>query len=137
LSDERLLSIEQDGTLFKTNKNGAYEQIGGKGEFGNAEYLEAMDGFLWTIEKGSLYKTNPRPASGRGWKKGVWKNTVALASTGDFLWTIEKDGTLYKSDKTGTRQQVGSKGAYKAVSLLCALDGKLYTVEGGTLYRTN
>jgi len=39
-----LWSIESDGSLFRTDRHGAYEQIGPAGSFSDATLLEALDG---------------------------------------------------------------------------------------------
>ena len=62
--------------------------------------------------------------------------TIALTATGGHLWSIEEDGTLYMTDKNGGYIQVGEKGQYRGTEMLIGLDGHLYTVEQGTLYRT-
>jgi hypothetical protein len=50
-------SIESDGTLFKSNRNGAYVQVGKRGEYEGVEHLLAFDNRLYTIESGTLYAT--------------------------------------------------------------------------------
>ena len=52
------------------------------------------------------------------------------------MWSVEKDGTLFRTDKNGAYQQIGEKGLLSEVTLIVAMDGMLYVVENGTLYRT-
>ena len=48
---------------------------------------------------------------------------------------IDKSGNLYKVDKDGTKTKLGDD--YGETSILTTLNGKLWTVEGGSLYRTS
>jgi hypothetical protein len=57
--DGRLWSIEDDGTLYRTDQQGRYEQVGRKGAFRHAHLLAAMDRKLWTVENGTLYSFDP------------------------------------------------------------------------------
>jgi hypothetical protein len=48
---------------------------------------------------------------------------------------IDKSGNLYKVDKDGTKTKLGD--SYGETTILTTLNGKLWTVEGGSLYKTN
>jgi len=50
---------------------------------------------------------------------------------------IDNGGTLYKVDPNGTSTVVGERGSYGQTSILTTLNGKLWTVEGGNLYKTS
>ncbi|MCA0230159.1 MAG: hypothetical protein LCH91_06820 [Bacteroidetes bacterium] len=52
-----LWSVEKDGTLFRTDKNGAYQQIGEKGLLSEVTLIVAMDAMLYVVENGTLYRT--------------------------------------------------------------------------------
>lgn len=55
----RIYSVERSGGLYETNPaTGVWKQIG-KAEFGNAQFLFAADGSLYTLEAGGLYRINP------------------------------------------------------------------------------
>jgi len=129
-----LYSIENDGTLFRTNKQGIYEQLGDKGAFDNVDILVAMDNEIWTLEDGSLYRSNSNTVS---WKQigksGDWENTAAMVALNGKLYSIETDGTLYETSKDGTWQQIGNKGEFSDAEMLEAMDGYLWTVEKGTM----
>jgi len=131
-----LYTIESDGTVYETDKNGKWRQLGDKGEFKHATLFEGMDGYLWTVEQGALYKTNPRSSHWETVDKDGWEKTVAMVGANGMLWSIEKDGTLFKTNtKTGDEQQVGKRGDLSDVDDMFAMDGYLYVIERGTLYR--
>jgi hypothetical protein len=52
-----LWSLESNGTLYKSNPQGEYEQLGGTGTYSDMSHLAALNNFLFTIEKGNLYRT--------------------------------------------------------------------------------
>jgi hypothetical protein len=52
-----LWSVEADGTLFKTDKDGNYEQVGPKGILSEVTLIVAMDNALYVVENGTLYRT--------------------------------------------------------------------------------
>lgn len=131
-----IYTIESDGTVYETDKNGNYKRLGDKGEFRHATLFEGMDGWLWTVEQGALYKTNPRSARWETVDKDGWEKTVAMVGANGMLWSVERDGTLFKTNtKTGAEEQVGSKGDLSEVSDMFAMDGFLYVIEHGTLWR--
>ena len=136
--DGFLWSIEADGSLYKTDPaTGNYTQIGDKGSFRNLKHLEAMDHMLWTVEGDTLYKNDP--AAGK-WERmgegGGWGKTVAMAGLNSILYSVEPDGSLWKTDKSGNDTLV-DKGDFKGCTDLAALDGRLWTLENGTLYSTD
>jgi hypothetical protein len=49
--------MEQDGTLFKNDKNGNYMQVGDKGLLKDVNMIAAMGGKLYVVENGTLYRT--------------------------------------------------------------------------------
>jgi hypothetical protein len=130
-----LYSIEPDGSLWKTDKNGNNTLLD-KGDFKGASHLTEMGGKLWTIEQGTLYETDPNTLK---WKQvgreGEFSKISAMEGTSSFLWMIDKSGNLYKVDKDGTKTLLGDD--YGETTILTSLNGKLWTVEGGSLYRTN
>jgi hypothetical protein len=134
--DNKLYSIEKDGSLYETEPDGTWRQIGETGDFHGAKLLAAYDGWLWTIEQGTLYKTNPSTSK---WKQvgktGDWVDADDMVASGGSLWITEDDGTLYKVDTKGNWTEI--KGDYSDVSWLLALDDELYVVASGTLYRMN
>ncbi|TAE33869.1 MAG: hypothetical protein EAZ92_00340 [Candidatus Kapaibacterium sp.] len=131
-----IYTIESDGTVYETDKQGNYRRLGDKGDFRNTKLFEGMDGFLWTVEQGALYKTNPRSMRWETVDKSGWEQTVALVGANGMLWSVERDGTLHKTNtKTGAEEQVGPKGSMSNVDDMFALDGYLYCIEAGTLWR--
>src|SRR5260370_39907183 len=132
-----LYSIEPDGSLWKTDKTGN-DILVDKGGFKGCTELAAMDGKLWTIENGTLYKTEPASLK---WeqvgKEGDFANVTAMQGADKFLWIIDKEGTLYRVDQNGASTVLGEKGRYGQTTILTTLNGKLWTVEGGNLYKTS
>jgi hypothetical protein len=130
-----LYSVEPDGSLWKTDKSGNDTLID-KGSFKGVTHLTEMGGKLWTIEEGTLYQTDPATLK---WsqigKDGDFANISAMEGTGNFIWMIDKSGNLFKVDKDGTKTKLGDD--YGQTTILTTLNGKLWTVEGGNLYKTN
>jgi hypothetical protein len=130
-----LYSVEPDGSLWKTEKNGTDTLID-KGSFKGVTHLTEMGGKLWTVEEGTLYQTDPTTLK---WlqvgKEGDFANVSAMEGAGTFIWMIDKAGVLYKVDKDGTKTKLGDD--YGQTTILTTLNGKLWTVEGGSLYKTN
>jgi len=59
-----------------------------------------------------------------------------VGKKGDWANTVEVVGTLFKTNtKTGVEEQVGGKGSMRNVDDMFILDGFLYAIEEGTLYR--
>lgn len=130
-----LYSVEPDGSLWKTDKSGNDTLID-KGGFKGVTDLTEMGGKLYTIEEGTLYQTDPNTLN---WqqvgKDGEFSNITAMIGTNSFIWMIDKSGNLYKVDASGTKTLLGD--SYGELTLLTTLNGKLWTVEGGNLYRTS
>jgi hypothetical protein len=59
-----------------------------------------------------------------------------MTASNGFIWSVESDGTLFKSDMNGQHTQIGPDGIMESVEFIAAMDGYLYVVENGTLYRT-
>ena len=130
-----LYSIEPDGSLWKTDKSGNDTLID-KGSFKGCTHLTEMGGKLWTIEEGTLYQTDPTTLKwSQVGKEGDFANISAMEGTGSFIWMIDKSGNLYKVDKDGTKTKLGD--SYGETTFLTTLNGKLWTVEGGSLYKTS
>ena len=129
-----LYSVEPDGSLWKTDKSGNDTLID-KGDFKGCTDLAALDGRLWTLEDGVLYSTEPTSLK---WQKiAEFKNISVMISGPDFLWMLDESGTLLKVDRNGTSTVVGEPGSYGKTTVLTTLNGKLWTVEGGNLYKTS
>jgi hypothetical protein len=129
-----LYSVEPDGSLWKTDKSGNDTLID-KGDFKGCTDLAALDGRLWTIEDGILYSTEP--ASLKWQKIGEFKNISVMISGSDFLWMLDDSGSLLKVDRNGTSTTIGEPGSYGKTTVLTTLNGKLWTVESGNLYKTS
>jgi hypothetical protein len=136
--DGYLWSVEPDGSLYKTDpSSGNFTEVGEKGSFQHLKHLEGMDHMLWTVEGDTLYKTDPKTGK---WEKsgegGGWARTVAMAGLNGILYSIEPDGSLWKTDASGNDTLI-DKGGFKGCTDLAAMDGKLWTIENGSLYRTD
>jgi hypothetical protein len=131
-----LYSIEPDGSLWKTDKNGANTLID-KGDFKGCTLLTEMGGKLWTIEEGTLYETDPNTLKWRQVGKDIeFKDINAMEGTKNFIFMIDKKGNLLKVDGNGTKTVLGDD--YGDTRILTTLDGKLWTIEkDGTLYKTS
>ena len=130
-----LYSIEPDGSLWKTDKNGTHTLLD-KGDFKGCTHLTEMGGKLYTIEKSTLYETDPNTLKWRQvGKEGEFSKISAWEGTKTYIFMIDKSGNLYKVDKDGTRTLLGDD--YGETTILTTLDGRLWTVEGGSLYKTS
>src|SRR5258706_774726 len=130
-----LYSIEPDGSLWKTDKSGN-DTLVDKGGFKGCTHLTEMGGKLFTIEDGTLYQTDPATLKwSQVGKEGDFANISVMEGTGSFIWMIDKSGNLYKVDKDGAKTKLGD--SYGETSILTTLNGKLWTVEGANLYKTN
>ena len=129
-----LYSVEPDGSLWKTDKSGNDTLID-KGDFKGCTDLAALDGRLWTLENSTLYSTEPTSLK---WQEiGEFKNISVMISGQDSLWMLDQSGTLLKVDRNGTSTVVGEPGSYGKTTVLTTLNGKLWTVESGNLYKTS
>jgi hypothetical protein len=130
-----LYSIEPDGSLWKTDKSGNNTLID-KGDFKGATLLTEMGGKLWTIENGTLYETDPNTLKWKQvGKEGEFSNMNAMEGTKTYIFMIDKSGKLYKVDANGAKTLLGDD--YGDTRILTTLDGRLWTVEGGNLYKTS
>jgi hypothetical protein len=136
--DGALWSVEKDGSLYKTDPaNGKRTQVGEKGSFEKVQNLEGWDHMLWSIEAGTLYKNDPKTGKWeQASKEGEWSKTIDFVALGAFLYSIEPDGSLWKTDKSGTNTLI-DKGEFKGCTRLTEMGGKLWTIEDGTLYETD
>jgi len=130
-----LYSVEPDGSLWKTDKSGNDTLID-KGGFKGVTHLTALGGKLYTIEEGTLYQTDPNTLK---WeqigKEGDFANINVMEGVNSFIFMIDKAGNLYKVDASGTKTKLGD--SYGETTILTTLNGKLWTVEGGSLYKTS
>ncbi len=130
-----LYSIEPDGSLWKTDKNGNNTLLD-KGDFKGCTRLTEMGGKLWTIEDGTLYETDPNTLKWKQvGKEGEFSKINAMEGTKTYIFMIDKSGNLYKVDKDGTKTLLGDD--YGEARILTTLDGRLWTIEGGNLYKTS
>ena len=130
-----LYSVEPDGSLWKTEKNGTDTLID-KGSFKGVTHLTELGGKLWTIEEGTLYQTDPATLKwSQVGKEGDFASISVMEGAGTFIWMIDKSGNLYKVDKDGAKTKLGD--SYGETRILTTLNGKLWTVEGSNLYKTN
>jgi hypothetical protein len=130
-----LYSIEPDGSLWKTDKTGNHTLLD-KGEFKGCTHLTEMGGNLYTIENGTLYETDPNTLKWRQiGKEGDFARINAMEGTMNYIFMIDKSGILYKVDKDGTATKLGDD--YGETTILTTLNGKLWTIEGGSLYKTS
>jgi hypothetical protein len=70
-------------------------------------------------------------------KEGEFNNISVMISGSGFLWMLDNSGTMYRVDPNGTSTVVGDRGSYGTTTVLTTLYGKLWTVEGGSLYKTS
>ena len=69
--------------------------------------------------------------------QGEFNNISVMISGSGFLWMLDNSGTMYRVDPNGTSTVVGDRGSYGTTTVLTTLNGKLWTVESGSLYKTS
>lgn len=138
-----LFTIDPGGNLNRINpEDGTRKQVGKAGDWAKSTAFAMLGDQLYTVESGGeLYGTNTAT--------GVWKQAGGtdfvrskfLLTAGDQLYSIEQDGDLHVIDKaTGAWKQIGDPGEWLDTRLATSLNGKIYTIGGGspgTLYETN
>ena len=138
-----LFTIDTSGNLNLINPgDGTRKQVGKSGDWAKSTAFAMVGDQLYTVESGGeLYSTNTAA--------GVWKQVGGpdfvrskyLLAAGDQLYSIEHDGDLHAIDKaTGAWKQVGDSGEWLDTRLATSLNGKIYTLGGGspsTLYETD
>jgi len=131
-----LWSIETNGDIYKTDEDGSYRLIG---KFAGARFFAAMGGKLWAIDgNGTMWFNIPGETD---WKMiaqpRAFTRTTQLVTSPDYLWTLDNEGNMWRGDSSGHWSQVGATGEYKRVSNIVVLDGHLYAIRDGSLYRTH
>lgn len=127
--------LSEAGSRAGTPK-ATWAMVGKQGDYKGTKLLVALDGCCWSVDGGgTLWKTTEKGEKSKVGKGGTWQKTAAVVAMDGLLYSVEKDGTVYKTDKTGKYDEVG-KGSFGDVRALVALDGSLYSLEGGDLYKT-
>lgn len=138
-----LFTIDPGGNLNRINpEDGTWKQVGKAGDWAKSTAFAMLGDQLYTVESGGeLYSTDTAT--------GVWKQVGGadfvrskfLLTAGDQLYSIEQDGDLHSIDKaTGAWKQIGDSGEWLDTRLATSLNGKIYTIGGGspgTLYETD
>jgi len=131
--DGYIWSIEANGTLFRTDRNGNYVQLDA-GRL-HPQMLAAMGERLWALEDGALWSLVP----GEHWDllgtPGDFEDARWFIATTGYLWELDQDGTLYRGDANDHWTQVGKDHEFQRVRFLVALGAELYLIRDGTLYR--
>ena len=95
-----------------------------------------MGGNLWTVEPGTLYETDPNSLE---WRQvgadGAFADINAMEGTKTYIFMSDKKGNLFQVDKDVNKKLLGDD--YGDTRILTTLDGRLWTVEAGSLYKTS
>ena len=138
-----LFTIDPSGNLNRINpEDGTWKQVGKAGDWAQSTAFAMLGDQLYTVESGGeLHSTNTAT--------GVWEQVGGsdfvrskyLLTAGDQLYSIEHDGDLRAIDRaTGVWKQIGNSGDWLNARLATSLNGKIYTMEGGspgTLFETD
>ncbi|HKR60100.1 MAG TPA: hypothetical protein VJS64_10215 [Pyrinomonadaceae bacterium] len=138
-----LFTIDRSGNLNRINpEDGTWKQVGKAGDWAKSIDFAMLSDQLYTVESGGeLYSTNTAT--------GVWEQVGGadfvpskyFLTAGAQLYAIEHDGDLRVIDRaTGAWKQIGNSGDWLNTRLATSLNGKIYTLEGGSpsgLYETD
>jgi hypothetical protein len=138
-----LFTIDPGGNLNRINpEDGTWKQVGKTGDWARSTSFAMLGDQLYTFESGGeLYSTD----TATGVRKQVggtdFVRSNYLLTAGDQLYSIEHNGDLHAIDKaTGAWKQIGDSGEWLDTRLATSLNGKIYTIGGGspgTLYETD
>lgn len=130
-----LFTIDSSGNLKRINpEDGTWKQVGKAGDWAKSTAFAMLGDHLYTVESGGeLYSTNTATGA---WKQVGGPDFVRskyLLTAGDHLYSIEHDGDLRLIDRaTGAWKQIGNSGDWLNTRLATSLNGKIYTMEGGS-----
>jgi hypothetical protein len=111
--DGYLWSMEDTGTLYRTDKNGKDQQVGRANALREPMFLAALNGTLYAVADDTLYAFNNGTSEWRAIApQGHERDMVTLQSSGGYLWALRQDGSLSRSTMTGNWQweRVGAAG---------------------------
>jgi len=131
-----LWSLEQNGTLYRTDRRGNSRQIGARGGLRSAQHLVALNGKLYALSYGTLYRMDPTAARWEELGVASQEWTELLLAAGGYLWSLDAGGTLMRVNENSEWSLVGKSGEYAGISLLVILEDEVYAVKNGTMYRT-
>jgi len=125
-------SIDRAGRFFRTNTSCISDQMGSDAI--DATMLAAMGGKLWAIDGTGL---NVHAADEGTWESvdiDDYGDTDLFVGSADDLWLLRSDGSLFRV-RADSWRSVGAKGEFHDVKFLFFVDGSLYVVRDGTLYK--
>jgi len=128
-------SLEQDGTLFRSDLNGSYVKIGETDGLPNVHFMAAMGGKLYAMQDGTMYVLDPAGGSWEmfGDQDEFWDAEYVFA-TRSYLWVLFDNGELERIDASGKYTLIGKN--YSNITLLAVIGDAVYAVKDGTLYKT-
>jgi hypothetical protein len=138
-----LFTIDSEGNLNRINpEDGTWKQVGKAGDWAKSSAFAMLGDRLYTIESGGeLYSADTTTGARKQVGGRDFVRSNYLLAAGDQLYTIEHDGDLHAIDKaTGAWKQIGDSGEWLDTRLATSLNGKIYTIGGGspgTLYETD
>jgi hypothetical protein len=134
--DEYLWSIERNGSIYRTDHEGNYTR---KGSMTDAQWFAGMGGKLWVIDgDGTMWFGKPTDSK---WTMlddpGAFSDTYRLTVSPDHIWGIDKGGSAWWIDSSGHWAEIAKSGEFRNIQNIIVLNGRLYVVRDGTLYRTS
>ena len=133
--DGYLWSVELDGSIYRTDSRGNYSEAG---RFADGLFFTATGGKLWVVD-GDATLWWMTPGQDRWDIVGDvfdFEDVKVITTSPGYLWTLDADGSVWRVDTSGKWTKVAPAGEFKGVSRIIVLDGHLYAIRNGTLYRT-
>jgi hypothetical protein len=128
-------SVDHGGRLFRTNASCISDRVG-EDDIRNLRMLAAMGGKLWAVDDIGLNVLDPEEGKWRPVDDpGAFEDVVRLIGSPDYLWALDRAGTLGHIDAADHWQQVGADREFHDVKFFFVIDGALYLVRDGTLYK--
>lgn len=115
---------------------GEYQQVGGTGEWANAQACVGIGGRIWAISSGLVYCIEPTGTWQQVGDSSGWEPRFLLGGLAK-LYTLEGSGTVFEIDPfTGGYEKVSEDGQWASTLSATSLRDTIITCDqDGTLYR--
>lgn len=140
--DGYLFFVElESGDLKKVNLGtNTIKLLGNKGMCKNIVHLKCYNGNIFGIDvDGILSKIDPNTGEIVPLDTKInFQKTMLMTLSETDIWTVNREGTLYKTNFSNGKfdtVRVGAAGSFKDTWFMEWMDGYIWTIEKGTLYK--